>query len=131
LCWKVAEARFILKRALLLCGRKIAVTCHPLRQVLLVPPSAILSRDLGRTRSRASCLPCYAHGRRLGRNHRRCCRQQQGGENRSYNAPQVSLKCHDGQPEDRPHTLQNPVLLQQLTAFCPSLKRYLPVPSTF
>ena len=74
LCRKVAEARFILKRALLLCGRKIAVTCHPLRQVLLVSLSAVLSRDLGRTRYKASRLPCHAHGRRLGRNHRRCRR---------------------------------------------------------
>ena len=79
---QVAEARFILKRALLVRQRKVAMAIHPLGQVFLVLLLAILLWTLARRVHRwvPSHLSRPPHGRRLGRNHGRCCRQQHGSE---------------------------------------------------
>jgi hypothetical protein len=72
---EIAEAGLILERALLLCQGQIAVTVHPLAQMLLFRLSTILLGSLGRMgrvhRRPSSLRP--AHERRLSRN-RHCCR---------------------------------------------------------
>jgi hypothetical protein len=82
LCRKIAEARFILKRTLLVRQRKVAMAIHPLGQVFLVLLLAILLWTLARRVHRwvPSHLSRPPHGRRLGRNHGCCCRQQNGSE---------------------------------------------------
>lgn len=81
---KVAEAGLILERTLLICKGEVAMAVHPLGQMLLILLRAdTLLRPWRGPRCvhrRMPRLPCPAHECRLGRNHRRCRRQQQGSE---------------------------------------------------
>jgi hypothetical protein len=79
---QIAKARFIFEGSLLVCQRKIAVTVHPLGQMLLVLlwANARLGpgcRSLG-PGCRSHCpwrLPRSVHRRRLGKYHSSHCRQ--------------------------------------------------------
>lgn len=66
--WKIAEAGFLFERALLIGQGHVAMTVHPLPQVLLILPSRTTCIHRGTPR-----LPRSTHRRRLGRNHRRRC----------------------------------------------------------
>jgi len=104
---QVAKTGLILERTLLLRRRKIAVTIHPLPQVILV---LLLGRC--RVRNRRMCYkttpvstPKLSRQPRLGR------KQKQGRKGWLEQAPKFGLKSHDVQVVNDLHAFMSTMML--------------------
>jgi hypothetical protein len=108
---EITEAGFVLQGTLLVCQRKIAVTIHPLCQMLLIPLRT-------RTRNGAWTRLTYAktHSRsalmyrlRLSDTHRRRCAQYQGSESWLESPAELYREWHDIQLVEDPEVREKPL----------------------